>query len=229
MGYLKEKYNKSYFLCKDENNKPTRYGVEGISNFHQGSIRSIIPNMLSAIDLNGKAILSIGYGRGEEIKYALDKGCANVWGVDFSEDAYRIAIDHIHHYYPDTDKVTLACEDVLEFLKRMEGEPWIDVVFMFDVLEHIPRDETIAIFKVMRPFLKPEAVVVVNIPLYYTDNDVVKEGVKSSAYDTSDLYEETKGMHCNRYTKTTYLQFLDDVGYEHINDNLFLLRPKVTV
>jgi glycosyltransferase involved in cell wall biosynthesis len=224
MGYAKDKYTTPYFLCKDNEGKPTAYGVEGIDSFNQGSIRPVIPNILESIDLKDKAILSIGYGRGEEIKYALDKGCANIWGVDFSEDAYRIALDHIGKYYPGSGKFVLACEDVLEFLNRMEGEPWIDVVFMFDVLEHIPRDEAIAIFKAMRPFLKPGAVIAVNTPFFGVDNDVVKEGLKEGAGDNSDWYEETKGMHCNRYTRVSFLSFMYSVGLELAGDgsNQFL-------
>lgn len=224
MGYLKEKYTKPYFLCKDSEGKPTSYGVEGISNFHQGSIRPIIPQLLQSIDLKGKNIFSIGFGRGEEIKYALDKECAVVWGVDFSQDAYRIAYEHIEKYYPDTDKFVLACEDVLEFLKRMVGLPWIDVVFMFDVLEHIPRDEAAQIFTYLKPLLNPIAVIAVNIPFYGIDNDVVKEGVKGGAGDNSDCYEETKGMHCNRYTRESFLSFMYAIGLELAGDrtNQFL-------
>lgn len=224
MGYAKEKYVKSYFLCEDNAGKPTAYGVEGIESFNQGSIRQVIPNILASIDLKDKTILSIGYGRGEEIKYALDKECADVLGVDFSEDAYRIANDHIQKYYPDTDKVVLACEDVLAFLKRMEGEPWMNVVFMFDVLEHIPRDEARMIFQLLIPFLKPGAVIAVNTPFFGVDNDVVKEGLKEGAGDNSDYYEETKGMHCNRYTRTSFLSFMYSVGLELAGDgsNQFL-------
>jgi predicted SAM-dependent methyltransferase len=224
MGYLKEKYTKPYFLCKDSEGKPTSYGVEGISNFHQGSIRPIIPQLLKSINLKGKTIFSVGYGRGEEIRYALDKECLMVYGVDFSQDAYQIATEYIQKYYPDTNKVTLFCADILDFFKLQEGTPYIDIVFIFDVLEHIPRDEAEEIFKCIIPFMKPEAVIVVNIPFYGVDNDVVKEGVKGGAGDNSDCYEETKGMHCNRYTRESFLSFMYAVGLELAGDrtNQFL-------
>jgi hypothetical protein len=77
--------------------------------------------------------------------------------------------------------------------------------------------------------LNPSAVIVVNIPFYGTDNDVVKEGVKGGAGDNSDCYEETKGMHCNRYTKQSFIQFLNDAGYEPIDGNLFLCRQRINV
>jgi predicted SAM-dependent methyltransferase len=214
MGYLKEKYTKPYFLCKDSEGKSTPYGVEGISNFHQGTIRPIIPQLLQSINLKGKTFLSIGYGRGEEIKYALDKECSMVYGVDFSQDAYKIATEYIQKYYPDTNKVTLFCADVLDFFQLQNGTPYIDIVFMFDVLEHIPRDEATQIFAYIKPFLNPGAVIVVNIPFYPVDNDVVKEGVKGGAGDNSDYYEETKGMHCNRYTRESFLSFMYAVGLE---------------
>jgi hypothetical protein len=239
MGYVKEKYTKPYFLCKDNEGKPTPYGVEGISNFRQGSIRQIIPDILESINLQNKIIFSIGFGRGEEIKYALDKGCEYVIGVDFSVDAFHIATEYIAMFYHDTfntsfRKVSLYCMDILDYLKGEKGNnpnlvSLIDVVFMFDVLEHIPRDEAIEIFKYLKPLLNSYSVIAVNIPFYEIDDDVVKEGIKSGAGDNSDCYPETQGMHCNRYTKQSFIKFLTDVGYELVENNLSLCRKKVDV
>jgi len=226
MGYVREKYDKRYFLCKDDTGKPTAYGVEGINSFHQGSIRPIIPQLLQSIELKDKVIFSIGYGRGEEIKYALDRGCNQVIGIDFSEDAYHIAIEYIKKYYPNTNKVMFFCMDIFDYFKAKVIKPYIDVVFMFDVLEHIPRDEVVVIFKEIRPLLNPNAVIAVNMPFFTIDNDVVKEGVKSGVQDNSDYYKETQGMHCNRYTRESFKQFLLAVGYEPIEDNLFLCKKK---
>ena len=222
MGYAQDKYTKAYFLRRDEKGNPTAYGVIGLEEFEKGGIRQQDELLLAPLDFRGKAVLELGFGRGEAIKYALEHGAKEVVGVDFSEDATAIARQFLKQHRLTAE---IICADALEFVKRETGRRRFDLVLMLDVLEHIPRAECANLLKQMLGILSPKALLVINTPVFGADNDVLAEGLKFRARDESDDFPETSGMHCNRYTKASLRRFMRACGYSAIGGHYFVNGP----
>jgi 2-polyprenyl-3-methyl-5-hydroxy-6-metoxy-1,4-benzoquinol methylase len=229
MGYMKEKYTKQYFLNQDDNGNKTKYGVSGIEEFYKGDIRKADKDILQQLDLKDKNILTIGFGRGEDIKYCVEHGCIYICGVDFSQDACDIAEQYLNKYNINKDKYSIVCGDILDILddgiwdiKYSNGLTeviWYDIVLMFDVIEHIPRNEVRIILQQLEHFTKKDHLLCINTPFYNVDNDVIaEECINRKAVDSSDLYIQTQGMHCNRYSKFSLKKFLLYYNYKNIYD-----------
>jgi hypothetical protein len=219
---MKYKYTKSYFLKEDSAGNPTIYGANGVEEFKKGEVRDADRDILRRLNFRGKTVLDLGFGRGEVIKYAVDMGAAKVVGIDFSKDAYAIAREFLDNYGIQAD---LYCDDALSFLQtytaRDDAKPF-DIVLMLDFVEHVPRDELTEILKLMRKILISQSVVVINTPIYPLDNDVIKDGPDPRAKDTSDDFEETAGMHCNRYTQKSLRNYMRVCGLLAISGHIFV-------
>ena len=225
MGYLREKYNRQYFLKQDAGGKSTRVGVAGIEEFHGGSLRRADKDILSRIDLTGKHVLDIGCGRGEVLKFAQEHGAVQVTGVDFSEDAIALAGAFLREHGV---RAELYCEDALAFVKKYAAQVTkaqsapLDVVLLFDSVEHIPRSELTELLTALKHALSARAILGINTPHFGADNDVLREGVKVLARDGSDDHEETRGMHCNRYTRRSLKRYMWKLGFVPISHHLFV-------
>lgn len=222
MGYMKHKYTRTYFFKEDPAGNKTVFGAEGADDFKRGGIRKQDLDILRRIDFRGKHVLDLGFGRGEAIKYALDNGARRVVGVDFSEDANVIARNFLVRYGLQAD---LYCMDALGFFKSYASRRdagTFDIVLMLDFVEHVPRSELTNVLTLMRNWLSDRAVLAVNTPVFKVDNDVIADGLDPTARDTSDDYEETAGMHCNRYTKASLRNYMRTYGFTAISGHLFV-------
>lgn len=227
MGYIKEKYTKSYFLKKDEFGNELAHGVEGIVEFAAGGIRRQDLRLLERLSIPGRRILDIGFGRGEAIKLALELGARSVTGVDFSESAVEIARDNLSKYGLSAE---LYNADALDFVRSLSDKSdrikSIDIVFMLDCVEHIPRSELREMLTNLKIILSDKAVLVINTPIFMADNDVIAEGLLDAARDLSDDHLETAGMHCNRYTRDSLNRFMKDCGFETIADQYYINKKQ---
>jgi 2-polyprenyl-3-methyl-5-hydroxy-6-metoxy-1,4-benzoquinol methylase len=219
---MKEKYTTSYYLKKDEYGKDTVYGVEGLPEFEKGDIRSQDKDILNRIEFTGKNVLDIGFGRGEALKFAADHGAINLVGVDFSEAAYEIAKNFLNNNEVNAE---LYCEEAVEFLKSYlsnSGKKVFDIVLMLDCVEHIPRFELNQIFGLLSQCLSTRGIIVINTPAFKVDNDVITDGLDPQARDTGDDFEETAGMHCNRYTQKSLKFYMKNLGFKAISGHFFV-------
>ena len=64
----------------------------------------------------------------------------------------------------------------------------------------------------------------IHTPFYPEDDDVLTTGGKSVCKDSSDDFEETKGMHINRYSYHSLGVQLDRYGFKRWAPCIFL-RP----
>lgn len=221
MEYLKHKYTKEYFLNRDGKDRLSEYGVAGVDDFLSGRIRIQDKKILEKINFTGKKVLDLGFGRGEAIKYAFDHQARSVTGVDFSPAACDIARNFlkIHHV-----AAKIHCLDIHKFLKSSKDK--YDLVILLDVIEHIPRIDLVALLPRLLKSLTPKAIVIVNTPVFPVDNDGYQDGIDKRDYEDTDDYEETSGMHINRYTKDSLLQFMKANGFTPISSHYFVAgRP----
>ncbi len=234
MGHVQEKYTKTYFTGKNKNGTPAGYGLEGNYKGMETSLRDFDIQILKRINLKDSHVLEIGYGRGESIKYIMNEGASSYIGVDFAPPAFEIAQEYLKKHGLTAPKI--YCSDALDFLRdhgdKIENK--IDIVIMLDVLEHIPRSELSLIMSYLKKYLSEKAVLVINTPAYKFDNDVIVDGLDErnliNTVDHADLIEETKGMHCNKYTisslpkfmrKNEFLNLTEYQIYIHNHDNFF--------
>ena len=233
MGYLQHKYNRSYFLKEDDQGNPCVAGAEGADTYRNenGRPRDFDKAILSRINFKGKNVLDLGCGRGEATKYAKEQGAARVIGIDFSQSAHELA--QALHQKNHLD-IELHCLDVLAFLRDLDkhvgATTRFDVVIMLDFVEHVPRSEFGEILTIVRGRLNPRAVIVLNTPIFAVDNDVLAEGLKPEAMDSSDQFELTAGMHCNRYTLHSLQAYFGTFGFRPIagSGHFFVQLPQAT-
>lgn len=183
MGHLKDKYTKEYFLGSIDEKTNKSYGVAGYKSFRQGYIDKRYERFLKNLNLRGKVILDAGCGRGEAINYCAKKGAKKIIGIDFSKDAIQIASE-LNRSNSNVKIIELE-------IKNLNFKNVFDIVFMLDVIEHIPDKEMQLIYPRVYSALKRGGILILHTPIFKS----VEEK------DSSDLVPSTSGMHCNKQTK----------------------------
>jgi len=232
MGHLKEKYTKEYFLGSKTKDGNLDYGaIKAVNENGELILREHDTHILSKIDFNDRRVLEFGFGRGEAAKYAIENGACYYLGVDFSDTALELAkkLNINSNVNP-----VFECDDGLNFVKKLrnkitqDNHELFDVVIMFDFVEHVPRSELSEIFADLKHCVSEKSVLIINTPAYKHDNDVMKEGLDEKnfidCYDTSNLIEETKGMHCNLYTTVSLAQYMNKCGFLNITQHHYFAK-----
>lgn len=102
------------------------------------------------------SILEIGCGEGGNLKPFLDRGC-KCTGVDLS--AWKIEKGkQFFKKHPNKDRLTLICQNIYDW----ETSEQFDVVFLRDVIEHIPDQHYF--IGVLKKYLKKDSVVFFGFP-----------------------------------------------------------------
>lgn len=99
-------------------------------------------------------ILDIGCGGGHFLYYLDKKGYCNYLGIDISSQQVNYCRENI------SDRVQQI--DAADFLQGKEGA--YDAIVANDVLEHIPKKETISFVSIIQKSLKPGGVFIARVP-----------------------------------------------------------------
>lgn len=102
-------------------------------------------------------VLEIGCGTGGNMKPFLDMGCY-VTGIDIEQSSLDQAVKY-YADHPYKERLHLLCEDIYK-IDDLNGT--FDIIFIRDVIEHIPNQERFMGF--IKKFLKPTGVVFVAFP-----------------------------------------------------------------
>ena len=183
MGHLKDKYTKQYFLGSIDKKTNKIYGVTGFENFKHQRVDKRYVKFLRNLNLHGKVVLDIGCGRGEVVNYCAKRGAKRVVGIDFSKDAIGIASE----FNRDNSNVELIEMEAID----INFKNVFDVVFMLDVIEHIPDEEMQVIYPKVYSALKKNGMLILHTPIFKSPKD--KDG--------SDFIPAVSGMHCNKQTR----------------------------
>ncbi len=134
-----EAYGRDYFLnpCLD-----------GYQEYLEGTLSAVKAKRLDMLSLQeGTSVLEVGYGRGELLLHCALKG-ATVAGVDYSPEAYAIALDTLRGF-PDADVRLADC-------RRLPFDASsFDRVFSGDVIEHLCFEDAIEMLKEMYRVTRP--------------------------------------------------------------------------
>lgn len=201
MGWLREKYTRSYYLPA----RPDQgYGVAGYQEFLDGTVYEPVHSILATVDWSGKRVLEIGPGRGEALRFCFQHGASSALAIDFAEPAVQITRETLEAW---SDQVEVVHGDALE----LEHEDEFDVCLMFDVLEHIPEEELqVVLWRVVRA-LKPGGLL-----LWHTPNYVDKQ-----RQTATDLIPETAGMHVNKKDYVNFSVQLCDYGFRPYHEGSY--------
>ena len=206
MGHLREKYTKDYFLgaIDEENKQPC--SVAGFESFKRGKLDKRYKRYLGFLQLKGKTVLDIGFGRGEIIQYCASNGAKKVVGIDFSEN---------------------ACQIASEITKDLQN---VELYVLEDVIEHIPDFEMETVYRKIHSALRMDGLVLIQTPLFRSTEE----------HDRSDMIEATKGMHCNKQTRSTLSDSMTKNNFRKYSINVwsksdsfhlpyFILATKLTL
>lgn len=232
MGFLKEKYTKEYFLSRDSVGKKLNFGALGSDDFLKGEVYNDIKKSLNLIkNYKNRNVLEIGYGRGESIKYLYQKNINSYFGVDFSQATYDIANEYILPSI-NNNNFKIFCDDALDFLRNnasMLKKNKINTIILLDAIEHIPVKEINEIFQIINSIVEKDCLFIAHTPFYPVDEDFVSSN-KYICPTPTDLKEETRGMHCNKYTKERFIKQFSDIGFYNIKSNrLFCKTSKKAI
>lgn len=101
-------------------------------------------------------VLEIGCGEGGNLKPFLDRGC-ECYGIDLNQNQISNA-NNFFSEHPNSKNLTLVCENIY----NIKSLPNFDLIFMRDVIEHIPNQEKFMAF--LKTFLKPNGVLFFGFP-----------------------------------------------------------------
>jgi SAM-dependent methyltransferase len=220
MGWLVEKYTREYFIPRTPDGRRLPYGVDGIEYWEQGDLYPPAKRLLRRLRVEGGRVLDIGPGRGEAMRYCLQRKATHVTGIDFAAPAIEITRQTLQPF--PSERYSLLHDDVLAWLQRSQGDGEFRHILMLDVIEHIPRKEIDVILPLLFRRLSPGGTLVVHTPLFPEDDDVLVSGGKAASRDDSDEFEETRGMHINRYSDESLGAALSACGFDRWNDFIFV-------
>lgn len=194
-----DRYTEEYFRGPEDDDeaKPVHWAAGGYREFRQGQVHYKFHRMLRIAEryvrgYAGKKVLDCGCGRGEMLRLLVRAGCATVVGLDFSEAAVELA----RSFEPAATVNQMNLTD-MRFVKEF------DIVFLLDVVEHIPAETMAQVYERVRAALVDGGTVVIQTPFFVMDNQ----------YDPADHHPVTKGMHCNKQTFRGLRQDLQEYGF----------------
>ncbi len=113
-------------------------------------------------------ILDVGCGMGQFLRFLEMQGYRQAEGIELSAQQAKLARQHV--------KCPVHVGDVEKFLRERKGQ--YAVITINDVLEHIPKDQTVAFLEMLRTGLRDNGSLIVNVPqvsglttAYYRYND----------------------------------------------------------
>jgi 2-polyprenyl-3-methyl-5-hydroxy-6-metoxy-1,4-benzoquinol methylase len=148
--------------------------VEGWQAFQKGEIDKRKYIVLDEIDVKDKVVLDIGFGRGEMLKICHERGCKKAIGIDFSIDAVEIANKYLGAF-EDLYRLDFKNIDVIK-------ENNIDIVLMFDIIEHVANKEVEIFLKNIKNKIHKDTIFYLTTPV----------NIKRGNY---------KGMHFNQWNE----------------------------
>jgi len=192
-------------ISKEAMNKSDKKIFENYTrHYNEMGIRSRLPDDLERVKRDrlprwidevpkGASILDAGCGQGHLLA-ALDRmGYACLVGIELSTSQLAAA----ERFLPNS--VILKQADVLSYLHQTP-EASFDVIFFHDVLEHLPREQTLEVLSGFHSALKPGGRLQVRVP--------------NSAILIGNYFQAIDFTHITHFTEFSLLQVIETAGFD---------------
>lgn len=189
-----EMYAKYFDTVYADSNLMTKAHYEKTAKEYDELYQNILP------ENEDSNILDIGCGTGHFLYYLEKKGYKNNFGIDISRQQIKFCKENI------TKKVKNI--DAFEFLDRKENR--YDVIAAHDLLEHIPKNESIKLMKLVYHSLSSQGCFIVRVPNM------------SNPFSSDSRYRDF--THELGYTEKSLAQALKVSGFKKIE--IFSSRTK---
>lgn len=153
--------------------------------------RDRLPRCIAGVPFNSK-ILDAGCAQGYLLATLQRVGYSELTGVDISSPLIQEARSLLGQ------TVSLYVCDVYSFLKQQAGAGY-DVIFLHDVLEHLPREITIEILSELHRNLAPEGTLSIRVP---------NMGSLLAGYTAHIDF-----THITQFTEYALMQVLESAGF----------------
>lgn len=152
-------YDETYFLGGKSKYTGQKIGVEGYQDFANGKMYQKKIDVANLVEFKNKTVLDVGFGRGEVLGYCIEHGAKYAIGLDYSESAFEIAVNHLTYLCPKV-KLYLGAVDEISQIKETN----IEIVYMMDIIEHVPDAEWEECLNQLIPKLSPDCELIAITP-----------------------------------------------------------------
>ena len=184
---------------------------------------------VSNLGFQDKHILDIGCGRGELIRYAINKG-AIATGIDYSKSAIKYAKNTIKNAigkHKEQSKVLKMDAKKLDFQNES-----FDMIFLLDIVEHLHDWELEECLKEVNRVLKKNGEVIIHTSPNKNLLDMVRIiskplGIefKSQAFHVNEQTAKTLSKYTNDYFKgETILDIIDSYWFNQMGERGKVLK-----
>ena len=108
-------------------------------------------------EVKGKKILNIGSYNGWFEKEMINRGAKEIVGIDINDKFLKMAKNNV----PKAKYLKMSALE-LNFPKDS-----FDIITMFDVLEHLPREKENKVFSTIYKILRPKGKLIISVPNYH--------------------------------------------------------------
>lgn len=157
---------------------------------------------MRGLDKNA-AILDIGCGWGHQLFILRHLGFTNLRGIEIVEDSWRIARQELGA------GAIVELADAFQYLVGQNDA--FDVIILNDVLEHIPRQGTLELLRLIHGALKPGGIISVRVP--------------NMSSLLASFSRDLDFTHVVGFTEFSLMQALDLAGFS--DHRLVPMRPKL--
>lgn len=141
-------------------------------------------------------ILDLGCGHGAFLYFLAKAGYTRARGVDTSPEQIGKAREF--------GITTAQCQPAFEYISGLQGES-LDMVLLFDILEHLERQELFDLLDEVRRVLRPGGVCLIHVPN--------GEGLFGMRIRFGDL------THVQSFTQNSVRQLLTTVGFSQVRSH----------
>ena len=156
---------KDYFKITSE--------VNSKSDDYESQTKGLKRGLGGWLNVANKTVLDLGSGTGELCWLAHHMGAATVVGVNLSQDEIDFAKPNV--------KATFIQQDILDYLSQCPTES-VDVIFALNILEHLTKDDLVAVLDHSRRVLKKGGQLIAMVP-----NAISSYGTMTRYWDITHL------------------------------------------